>query len=425
MTYRIEKPATNYVRLEFEIPAEEFEEAINAVYNEKRNEIEVTGFRKGKAPRRAIENQYGADVFIPDAVKMVIQEAYRNALLETGLRIVSPPEAEYAQAESGKPLLFAVTFAVEPEVKLGTYKGLEIQEDPVSVSEEEVEKEIRKALEKNAVKRCVRDRPVQIGDEISLNFKGFTDGVPFAGGEAENYPLVIGSGSFIPGFEDQLVGMNIGETKEIHVTFPENYTADLAGKPAVFVCKVNSISVKELPQLTDAFAKLAGGAPSLDAYRKDIRNRIRELRKKEARTKKKNELIDLAAENAEIDIPEPMIHEEQERLVKEFFDRLQSEGITPEQYLADTRESIDDLMEEVRGSAEHRIRMNLVLAKIAEEEQLEVSSEEIDAALHGIAKGTGIEYAELIKQLPEELVTSVREDLLKQKAIDLLYETSK
>ena len=419
MTYQIERPETNLVRLVFEVPAEELEEAVNEVYKEQGKNYKVTGFREGEAPRRIIEETYGENVFLEGALYALMTKAYGDALRETGLRIVSRPKTECIQLESEKPFLFAVTFAVRPEVKLGPYKGLEVRGDAAAVTEEEVGEELRRELESKAVMRQVFDRPAKNGDQVSLDFEGYADGVPFAGGKAEHYPVVIGSGALIPGFEEQLAGMNIGETKEIKIIFPKNYTSDLAGREAVFRCRLNSISFAEVPKLTDEYAKQAGYS-SAEEYREAVRRRLRECREKSDRMNMKYELAELAAKNAEIDIPEQMIREEQLRRLEEYKNLLRRQGISWEEQFASAGWTDEILMKRMRSVSEMSVRINLVLEEIAEAEHFEVSPEEFEAELKRAADEVGTDF----DRLTEEIVSSVRDDILRRKALDFLSETS-
>ncbi|MBP5292131.1 MAG: trigger factor, partial [Lachnospiraceae bacterium] len=347
MSVKVEKLEKNMAKMTIEIPVEEVEKAIDNVYKKERNRIQVPGFRKGKAPRKLIEKFYGEGVFLEEAVNDIVPGAYQNAVDENAdLQIVSHPEIEYEQVEKGKPVIFTATVATRPEVKLGDYKGLEVETEPVVVTEKDIEDELKKEQEKNSVKKTIDDRPVQDGDEIQLDFDGSVDGVPFDGGKGTNYPLTIGSGTFIPGFEEQLVGVEVGGEKDVVVTFPEDYPAkDLAGKEAVFKCKVNSITVKELPELNDEFASEVSEFETLEELKADISSKLRARREETAKRTKEDALVAKAVENAVIDIPDLMLKTQQRSIMNDFANQLRQQGLAMEDYLKYTGQDEEALME--------------------------------------------------------------------------------
>ena len=330
MSLQVEKLEKNMAKLTIEASAEDFEKAIQKVYLKARGRINIPGFRKGKAPRKLIEKMYGTGVFYEDAANDLIPTAYAEALKDCDLEIVSRPEINVTQIESGKPFIFTAEVAVKPEVTLGEYKGVEVEKSNVEVTDEDINKEVDKERENNSRTIDVDDRAVESGDIIKLDFDGSVDGVPFAGGKAENYTLTIGSGSFIPGFEDQLIGTKIGEDKDVTVTFPEDYhEKSLAGKEAVFKCKVNAITVKELPDADDEFASEVSEFETLAEYKEDIKKKLTEKKEKEARAKKEAQAVEKAVENATMEIPDAMIDTQVQSMMEDFARRMQISGAFP------------------------------------------------------------------------------------------------
>ena len=353
MSVNIEKLEHNMAKLTIEVSAEDFEKAVQAAYLKNRSQIAIPGFRKGKAPRQFIEKIYGEGVFYEEAANSLIPDAYEAAVKESGEEIMSSPDIDITQIGSGQNFIFTAVAALKPEVTLGKYKGVEVDKVDVTVSDEEVQAEVDRERENNARIIDVDDRPVQDGDQIKLNFDGSIDGVPFEGGKAEDYPLTIGSGSFIPGFEEQLIGAEIGEDIDVKVTFPEDYHAeDLAGKVAVFACKVNTIQVKELPEADDDFAQDVSEFDTLEEYKEDIRKKLTEKKEEEAKSAKQNQAIEEAAKAAEIDIPEVMVTEEARRMAEDFAQRLQSQGLQLEQYLQIMGMDVNAFLEQMKKDAE-------------------------------------------------------------------------
>ena len=371
--------------------------ALQAAYLKERKRISLPGFRKGKVPRQMIEKMYGPEVFYDDAANHMISEAYGKAYDECELEIVSQPKVEVTQLEKGKPFIFTAEVAVKPEVTLGEYKGLKVDKVSVEVTDEEVDAEIEKERERNARTVEVTDRAVQDKDEVTLDFEGFVDGEAFEGGKGEDYPLTIGSGAFIPGFEDQLIGAEIGKEMEVKVTFPEEYQAkELAGKEAVFKCTVKAIKAKELPELDDEFASdVSEEGETMDEYKAEVRGKIKERKEREAKEKKENQTVEQAVANAEIDLPEPMVDLQARQMADDFARRIMQQGMSLEQYFQFTGLSEEKMMEELKPQAEKRIRTRLVLEAIVAAENIEVSDERLEEELKKMADAYQMEVDKL------------------------------
>ena len=426
MSVQVEKLEKNMAKLTIEVSAEEFEKGIQAAYLKEKGKISLPGFRKGKAPRKMIEKMYGVGVFYEEAANNVMPMAYSSAAKESELEIVSNPEIDIVQIEAGKPFIFTATVAVKPEVTLGEYKGVEVKKADLTVTDEEIEAELKKEQEKNSRTVNVDDRAVENGDMIKLDFEGFVDGVAFDGGKGENYDLTIGSNSFIPGFEDQLVGAKIGEDVDVNVTFPEEYHAkDLAGKAAVFKCKVNAISVKELPELDDEFAQEVSEFDTLDEYKADVKKNLEEKKAAEAKTAKENEAVDKAVENAQMDIPDPMIDSQVEQMINDYARRLQSQGLSMEQYMQFTGTTLDALKEQVRPQALTQIKSRLVLEKIAEVENIQISDEKLDEELTKMAESYKMELDKLKELMGDYEKDQMKKDMAVQEAVTLVAEAAK
>ena len=387
MSLQVEKLEKNMAKLTIEASAEDFEKAIQKVYLKARGKINIPVFRKGKAPRKLIEKMYGTGVFYEDAANDLIPTAYAEALKDCDLEIVSRPEINVTQIESGKPFIFTAEVAVKPEVTLGEYKGVEVEKSDVEVTDEDINKEVDKERENNSRTIDVDDRAVESGDIIKLDFDGSVDGVPFAGGKAENYTLTIGSGSFIPGFEDQLIGTKIGEDKDVTVTFPEDYhEKSLAGKEAVFKCKVNAITVKELPDADDEFASEVSEFETLAEYKEDIKKKLTEKKEKEARAKKEAQAVEKAVENATMEIPDAMIDTQVQSMMEDFARRMQSQGLSLEQYFQFTGMDVKKMHDQMKPEALKRIQNSLVLEAVAKAENIEISDDKADAEIEKMAE---------------------------------------
>ena len=427
MSVTVEKLEKSMAKLTIKVSAEDFDKAVNKVYLKQRSRISVPGFRKGKAPRKLIEQMYGIGVFLEDAINDMINSTYPEAAQgsEIANEISSNPDIELVQAEAGKPLIYTATVAVKPPVSLGKYKGVEVEKTDVSVSDEEVEAELSAEQEKNASYNEITDRPVADGDKVNLNFEGFVDGVAFEGGKGEDYPLTIGSGSFIPGFEEQLIGAEIGKEIEVNVTFPENYqSAELAGKPAVFKCTVLKITEKVLPELNDEFADDVSEFSTLEEYKADIRKNLEVKKEEKARTEKENKVIDAIIADSEIEIPEPMLKAQQEQIVDEFAQRLQSQGLNIDQYFSYIGGSREKMMEEVKDQADKRIRTRLVLEEIVKAENIVATEEDFEVELGKLAEAYGTDVDTVKKIFEGREKDRMMEDIAVQKAVSFVADNA-
>ena len=422
MSLQVEKLEHNMAKLTIEVAAEEVEKALQAAYLKQRGKINIPGFRKGKVPRQMIEKMYGAEIFYDEAANKMISEAYGKAYDECELDIVSQPSIDIVQLEKGKDFIFTAEVATKPEVKLGEYKGLKVDKYSTRVTQKEVDEEIDKERERNARTIDVTDRAVQDKDQITLDFEGFVDGVAFEGGKASDYPLTIGSGAFIPGFEDQLIGANIDEEKEINVTFPEEYQAkELAGKAAVFKCTVHSIKAKELPELDDEFVSdVSEKSETVDAYKAEVKAKIKERKENEGKQKREDQSVEQAVANAEMDIPEAMISFQSRQMVDDFARRIMQQGMTMEQYFQFTGLSEEKMMEEFKPEAEKRIRTRLTLEAIVAAENIEVSEERLDEELQKMADSYKMEVDKLKEYMGENEKKQMKEDIAIQEAVTLI-----
>ena len=422
MSLQVERLEHNMAKLTIEVPAEEVEKALQAAYLKERGKISLPGFRKGRVPRQMIEKMYGPEVFYDEAANRMISEAYAKAYDECELELVSQPKIEITQLEKGKEFIFTAEVAVKPEVKLGEYKGLKVDKVSTRVTQKEVDEEIDKERERNARTIDVTDRAVQDKDQITLDFEGFVDGVAFEGGKASDYPLTIGSGAFIPGFEDQLIGANIDEEKEINVTFPEEYQAkELAGKAAVFKCTVHSIKTKELPELDDEFVSdVSEKSETVDAYKAEVKAKIKERKENEGKQKREDQSVEQAVANAEMDIPEAMISFQSRQMVDDFARRIMQQGMTMEQYFQFTGLSEEKMMEEFKPEAEKRIRTRLTLEAIVAAENIEVSEERLDEELQKMADSYKMEVDKLKEYMGENEKKQMKEDIAIQEAVTLI-----
>ena len=426
MSLQVEKLEKNMAKLTIEASAEDFEKAIQKVYLKARGKINIPGFRKGKAPRKLIEKMYGTGVFYEDAANDLIPTAYAEALKDCDLEIVFRPEINVTQIEAGKPFIFTAEVAVKPEVTLGEYKGVEVEKSDVEVTEEDINKEVDKERENNSRTIDVDDRAVESGDIIKLDFDGSVDGVPFEGGKAENYTLTIGSGSFIPGFEDQLIGTKIGEEKDVTVTFPEDYhEKSLAGKEAVFKCKVNAISVKELPEADDEFASEVSEFETLAEYKEDIKKKLTEKKEKAARAKKEAQAIEKAVENATMEIPDAMIDTQVQSMMEDFARRMQSQGLSLEQYFQFTGMDVKKMHDQMKPEALKRIQNSLVLEAVAKAENIEISDEKVDEEIAKMAEAYKMEVEKLKDLIGESEKDQMKKDLAVQAAADLIADAAK
>ena len=426
MSLQVEKLEKNMAKLTIEVSAEELEKAIESVYQRSKKNISVPGFRKGKVPRKMIERMYGKEVFYEDAVNDLLPDAYEDALEECEEEIVSSPKIEVIQVEAGKPLIFTAEVATKPEIGLGKYKGVKIDKIDTEVTEEEVNAQVDRERENNARNIAVEDGPVKDGDMTVIDFEGFVDGVAFEGGKGEDYPLTIGSGAFIPGFEEQLVGAEIGKEVEVNVTFPENYQAEeLKGKAALFKCTVKEIKEKELPELDDEFASEVSEFETLAEYKEDIKKNLSERKAQEAKRAKEDAVIDAIINDSDIEIPDPMLETEQRHMADDFGQRIQMQGINLEQYFQITGSSYDTLVEQIKPQAEKRIKSRLVLEAVAAKEGIEVSEEEYVKETERMAEIYQMEAEKVREMLGEKEKKQVMKDLAIQKAVDFVVENAK
>ena len=425
MSLQVEKLEKNMAKLTIEVSDEDLDKAMEKAYQKQKSRISLPGFRKGKAPRKMIESMYGKGVFMEDAVNSLVPQEYTKALGECDLEIVSQPEINVTQMEPGKALIFTADVAVKPEVTLGDYKGVEVPKSEITVTDEEVDAEVKKEQDKNARTVAVEDRAAANGDITTIDFEGFVDGVAFEGGKGTDYALTLGSGTFIPGFEDQLVGANTGDHVEVKVTFPEEYQAkELAGKEAVFQCDVKKIETKEVPELDDEFAKDVSEFDTLAEYKEDVKKKLTEKKEKEARTAKENAAVDKAIENAQMDIPELMTKTECRQMMDDFSRRMQQQGLSMEQYFQFTGQSVDKMMEDMKPQALKRIQTRLVLEKVAEAENIQPSEEEITEEIQKMADAYKMEADKIREAIGESGLEQMKKDMAVQKAVTVIADAA-
>ncbi len=423
MSFQVEDLGKNMVKLTIEATAEDFEKALERAYHKNKGKINVQGFRKGKAPRAIIEKMYGAGVFYEDAANDIIPGAYESAAKESGLDLVSRPEVDVVQIEKGKPFIFTAEVAVKPEVTLGQYKGIEVDKQEITVTDEELNEELDKAREQNSRTVEISDRPVADKDTATIDFEGFVDGTPFEGGKSEDYQLTIGSHSFIDTFEEQLIGKSVGEECEVNVTFPEEYHAkELAGKPAVFKVKIKALKAKELPELDDEFAQDVSEYDTLDAYKESLKKDIAGRKEKAAKTEREDAVVDQIIENASMDIPQPMVEEHKRQMAEEFSQRLRMQGLNLEQYFQFTGMNPNKFMESLEPKALKRIQSRLVLEAIVKAEGITVSDEDLEKEMERMAKAYNMELDKVKEILGEEEKKQISLDIAVQKAIDFVTE---
>ena len=415
MSLQVEKLEKNMAKLTVEVPAEQFEAALKTSFQKNKNKFSIPGFRKGKAPQAMVEKMYGVGVLYDDAIDTLLDSTYADAVKESGLEIVSRPEIGIEQIEKGKTFIYTALVAVKPEVTLGEYKGVEVEKAKPEVTDADVEAELKKVQDQNSRMVNVEDRAVENGDHTVIDFEGFVDGQPFEGGKSEAYPLVIGSHSFIDTFEEQLIGKNIGDEVEVNVTFPAEYhAAELAGKPAVFKVKIHEIKTKELPELNDEFAGEVSEFETMDEYKSDIRAKLAETKQQQATTENENNVVEKVVENASMEIPDAMIDEQVREMINDYARRMQSQGISLEQYMQFTGMTIEKLQEQSRPQAEKRIRTRLVLEAVVAAENIQVSDEAVDAEIAKMA-------ADKVRSIMGEAgIAQMKEDMAVQEAVDFL-----
>ena len=426
MGFQVEDLGKNMMKLVIESTPEEFEAAVKKAYEKNKNKISIQGFRKGKAPYAMVVKMYGKEMFYEDAANLIIPDAYEAAAKDCGFEIVSRPEIDVTQIGGDKPFIFTATVAKKPEVTLGEYKGLEVAKQEIAATDEEIDAEIKKEQEKNAKEINIEDRAIIEGDTATIDYEGFVDGVAFEGGKGENHPLVIGSHSFIPGFEEGLIGKTLGEECDVEVTFPEEYHAkELAGKAAVFKCKVNKITAKELPEIDDEFASEVSDYDTLAEYRESIAKTICEKKEADAKTERENEFVKKAIENATMEIPDAMIESTARQMGEEFAQRLQMQGMNIGQYFQYTGLTAEKYLETLKPQAKNRIETRLVLEAIAKAENIEISEEEVDAEMQKMADQYSMELEKVKEVFGEEELQQLKQDLSVQKAITVLVDNAK
>ena len=414
----------NEVKIEFTVEAEKFNEAIQNVYKKNAKYFNIPGFRKGKAPFKMVEKAYGIQIFYEDAFNEIAGEVYSKGLEDNKIEAVSKPEIDIVQIESGKDLIFTAVVQTKPEVKLGKYKGIEIKKVEYNVSDEDVEHELSHIAEHNARLVAVEDRPVEKGDTTIIDFEGFTDGKAFEGGKAENYELEIGSGRFIPGFEDQIIGMKIDEEKDINVKFPEDYPSkDLAGKDAIFKIKLHEIKKKELPEINDEFAKDASEFDTLEEWKKSIKEKQEKENSSKAKFEMEEEAIAEACKNATVDIPSGMIETQIDNMEQDIASRLSYQGMNLDQYLQTIGKTKKEFRDEYKEEAEKQVKTNLVLEAIMKEEKIEVTKEEIEAKIKEMAEMYGQKEEEVKNNV--QLTRYVEETLKTEKTIHYIVDNAK
>ena len=423
MSLAVEKLDGSMAKLTITVPAEEFTKAITSAYNKQKSKFSVPGFRKGKVPQAFIEKMYGAAIFYEDAANQLINEYYPKELENCEEEITSNPEIDVTQIEKGKDFIFTATVAVKPEIKIGDYKGVEIKKIDTTVTDEDVMAEILKDQKENGRKIDVTDRAAQMDDEVTINFEGFVDDVAFEGGKGENYKLTLGSHSFIDTFEDQIVGKNIGDKFDVNVTFPEEYHVDeLKGKPALFKVKIKEIQKKELPELDDDFAQDVSDFDTLDEYKADVEKKILENKENQIKREQEDQIIEKIIENAQMEIPQQMIAAQTRQMTQEFAQRLQSQGLSLEQYMQFTGLTPQKMMEDLEPQALKRIQSRLVLEAVVAAENIEASDEEIDKELENMASMYQMEIDKLKELIGDDEKKQIGMDLAVQKAVEFVVK---
>lgn len=421
MSVQVEKLEKSMAKLTIEASAEDFEAAVNQAYQKNKSKISLPGFRKGKAPRKMIEKMYGPAVFFEDAANIIIPNAYEDAAKESELEIVAQPQIDVVQIEAGKPFIFTATVAVKPEVTLGDYKGIEVEKKTAEVTEEELNAELDRVRESNARTITVEDRAVEDGDITTIDFEGFVDGEPFEGGKGTDYPLTIGSHSFIDNFEEQLIGKNIGDETEVNVTFPEEYQAEeLQGKPAVFKVTVKEIKKKELPELDDEFAQDVSDFETVAEYKEDVQKKLLENKEAALKREKEEDVVNKIIENATMEIADPMVDTQVRQMTQEFAQRLQSQGLSIQQYMQFTGLTPEKMAEELRPQALKRIQSRLVLEAVVAAENIEATEEDIQKELENMAAMYQMEADKLKDLIGEEEKKQIAMDLAVQKAVEFV-----
>ena len=422
----VERLEGNKAKLTVEVGADVVEKALQNAYQKQRNKINVPGFRKGKVPRAMIERMYGAGIFYEDAVNAMIPEAYADAAVESGLEIVARPDIDIVQIEKGKPFIFTAEVILKPEVTLGEYKGIEVEKTAVEVTEEEVDQEVERVRNQNARMIPVEDGAIEDGDEAKIDFEGFIDGEAFEGGKGTDYPLTIGSHSFIDTFEEQLIGKKTGDEVDVNVTFPEDYNQEsLQGKPALFKVTIKDVKRKELPEADDDFAQDVSEFDTMDEYKADLKKQITERKEQQAKNEKEDKILEKIVANSQMEIPDPMIDTQVQNMLQDFAQRLQAQGLNMDQYMQFTGMTTDSLQEQMRPQAVKRIQTRLVLEAIAAAEKIEATDEEYEAEIEKMASMYQMEKDKLMEMIGESEKTNITSDIAVQKAVDFVVEHAK
>lgn len=426
MSVQVEKLDNNMVKLTIEIPADKVEEAIKKAYHKQKGKIAIHGFRKGKVPQHIIEKMYGAEVFYEEASDILIEDSYSDSLDECGEEIVSRPSIEIVQIEKGKPFIYTAEAAKRPDVKLGKYKGVTVTKVDTTVTDAEVDEAVENERNRNGRSITDENRIIENGDTAVIDFEGFLDGAPFEGGKGEKHPLEIGSGSFIPGFEEQLIGKKAGDEVDVNVTFPEDYHAeDLAGKAVVFKVKIHEVRYKELPELNDEFAQDVSEFDTLSEYKEEVKKNLTKNKEDEAKRKKEDEAIEKIIEDSEMDIPGPMIETQIDSMMREFAQRMQMQGLNVQQYMQYTGQTVDMMRDQMREEAENRIKSSLVLEQIVKDEGIEISDEEVEGKIREMAENYKMEVDELKKMYDDARTDTLKRELSIEKAIDVILDNVK
>ena len=425
MSVQVAKLEKSMAKLTIEVDSTEFDSAVDKAYQKSRSKISLPGFRKGKAPRAMIEKMYGSGIFYEDAANMIIPDAYESAAKESGLVIVAQPEISVEQVEKGKPFIFTAVVAVKPEVTLGEYKGIEVEKQSVEVTQEDIDEAIDRVRESNSRMITVDDRETQDGDTVIIDFDGYCDGEPFEGGKAEDYTLVLGSHSFIDTFEEQLIGKKIGDEVEVNVTFPDQYQAEeLQGKPAMFKVKIHEIKVKELPELDDDFAQDVSDCDTLEEYKEDMKKKLQESKEQAAKRAIEEDVVNKIIENAQMEIPDPMVDAQTRQMIQEFAQNLQAQGLSVEQYMQFTGMTQQAMLDEIQPQALKRIQSRLVLEAVVEAEGIETSEEDVDKEIETMAGMYQMEPDKLREMMGENEMKQVRMDIAVQKAVNFVVEAA-
>lgn len=425
MSLQVEKLEKNMAKLTIEVDAAEFDAAVQKAYLKNRSRMSIPGFRKGKAPRQIIEKMYGEGVFFEDAANAIIPEAYEREVKDCDLEIVSQPDIDVTQIGKGQNFIFTAEVALKPEVTLGDYKGIKVEKTEITVTDDEVNEEIEKTRKQNAREINVEDRAAQIGDSVNIDFDGYMDGEQFEGGKATGFDLVLGSHSFIDTFEDQIAGKNIGEEFDVNVTFPEDYqAAELAGKPAVFKCKLNKITANELPELNDEFVQDVSEFDTVDEYKADVKKTLTENKEKKAKADKEEKVVEAAIENATMDIPQPMIDTQVRQMANEFAQRLQAQGLSIDQYMQFTGMDNTRFIEQLKPQALKRIQSRLVLEAIVKAENIETTDADLEEELTNIATSYNMELDKVKELIGDEEKKQIAEDIKVRKAAELIAQAA-